>query len=57
MTTSCPSLDRSDLRAALEAGLFSRRDEGYGLEGELLVVRERHGCVERAWGADPEQLE
>lgn len=57
MTTSYPSLDRSDLRAALEAGLFSRRDEGYGLEGELLVVRERDGRVERAWGADPEQLE
>ncbi len=57
MTSSYPSLDRSDLRAALEAGPFSRRDEGYGLAGELLVVRERDGLVERAWGADAEQLE
>ncbi len=56
MSTSYPTLMRSDLRAVLEAGPFAPSERGYSFESEVLVRRDNAGAVVPAWDDDVEQL-
>lgn len=56
MTSPYQTLDRAELRAALDASLFARRDEGYGLGVDAIALISHDGVVEHAWGDDEGQL-